>query len=657
MFTSTKKYFSFISGLLISFLTVGVVSVFAFSGVLPVPASGGISPTVSVSLSSYYLSAGQTATTTFTFSSAPASFTSGNVTVSNGTLSGLAATGDPKVYTALFTPTSGISATSNVITVSPTIAMTTYSGFASPYSIAFDGTNMWTANSSGHNLSEVSPSGNILLSSSPVLSVLPHLAFDGTNMWVVNTSSSSVSEVNPSGVLIATSSVGSSPQGIAFDGINMWVPNSNDNSVTKISPTGTSTTYSGIINNPYGIAFDGTNMWVTSITGNSVSEINPSGAVIGNFSLGTSPRSIAFDGTNMWIVNTGVNSVSEVNPSGAVIATASTGVSPQGIAFDGVNMWTANAGGNSVTKISPTGTSTTYSLMSNTPYGIAFDGTNMWTANSPANSVTKITPMPSATSLNYVINTIAVPIVTTSDPSSTTMTTTTLNGNITSVGDATSTTRGFNYGITTGYEMASTTETGSFSTGAFTANITGLTCGTTYHYQSYATNLGGTGTSTDATFSTSLCPVVTSSYGTHHGGFVFSSSVSVASSSVPVVEDQPSVASSSTEVVSEEVAPSVESASSSLLLTRILKKGMVGPDVAVLQRFLNSRGFIIAPTGNGSPGNESMYFGERTKDALIEFQNFHASVVLAPYGLRQGTGVLGVKSRELINKMIAYLKQ
>src|SRR5690606_13756367 len=34
-----------------------------------------------------------------------------------------------------------------------------------------------------------------------------------------------------------------------------------------------------------------------------------------------------------------------------------------------------------------------------------------------------------------------------------------------------------------------------------------------------------------------------------------------------------------------------------------LTTGSVGPEVMALQKFLNSRGFLVAPTGVGSPGN------------------------------------------------------
>jgi len=53
---------------------------------------------------------------------------------------------------------------------------------------------------------------------------------------------------------------------------------------------------------------------------------------------------------------------------------------------------------------------------------------------------------------------------------------------------------------------------------------------------------------------------------------------------------------------------------------RDLTVGSVGSDVLALQKFLNARGFQIAAEGSGSSGEESDYFGERTRAALAAFQ-------------------------------------
>jgi peptidoglycan hydrolase-like protein with peptidoglycan-binding domain len=54
--------------------------------------------------------------------------------------------------------------------------------------------------------------------------------------------------------------------------------------------------------------------------------------------------------------------------------------------------------------------------------------------------------------------------------------------------------------------------------------------------------------------------------------------------------------------------------------TRTLQLGSTGSDVKALQVFLNQKGFKIATTGTGSPGQESTYFGPATKTALIKYQ-------------------------------------
>ncbi len=56
------------------------------------------------------------------------------------------------------------------------------------------------------------------------------------------------------------------------------------------------------------------------------------------------------------------------------------------------------------------------------------------------------------------------------------------------------------------------------------------------------------------------------------------------------------------------------------LLTKPLKLGMTDNEVKILQIYLNTHGYIVATTGNGSPNNETTYFGERTKQAVIKFQ-------------------------------------
>lgn len=90
---------------------------------------------------------------------------------------------------------------------------------------------------------------------------------------------------------------------------------------------------------------------------------------------------------------------------------------------------------------------------------------------------------------------VTPPSVTTNAASSVSFTTLTLNGDITSIGDASVTQHGFAFGTSsslTGANVATST-LGAGSAGTYTENEISLIPATTYYFRAYATNTGGTG--------------------------------------------------------------------------------------------------------------------------------------------------------------------
>lgn len=54
--------------------------------------------------------------------------------------------------------------------------------------------------------------------------------------------------------------------------------------------------------------------------------------------------------------------------------------------------------------------------------------------------------------------------------------------------------------------------------------------------------------------------------------------------------------------------------------SRNLSLGARHEDVRALQKLLNAKGYLVAGTGAGSPGKETIYFGPATRNAVIKFQ-------------------------------------
>jgi hypothetical protein len=99
------------------------------------------------------------------------------------------------------------------------------------------------------------------------------------------------------------------------------------------------------------------------------------------------------------------------------------------------------------------------------------------------------------------------PTISTPTSASVTATTAVLGGNITSIGCTNVTTRGIYYSTTNGFANGTGTqvsETGTYGTGTFTVNVSGLAPNTVYYYKAFATNSGGTVYSSQGSFTT-LC--------------------------------------------------------------------------------------------------------------------------------------------------------
>ena len=96
-------------------------------------------------------------------------------------------------------------------------------------------------------------------------------------------------------------------------------------------------------------------------------------------------------------------------------------------------------------------------------------------------------------------------------------------------------------------------------------------------------------------------------------------------------------------------------AQTSILATQFttnLSLGSSGTKIIALQKILNQDPDTrIASVGPGSPGNETDYFGQLTKAAVIRFQEKYALEILTPAGLTNGNGYVGLYTRVELNSL------
>jgi peptidoglycan hydrolase-like protein with peptidoglycan-binding domain len=86
----------------------------------------------------------------------------------------------------------------------------------------------------------------------------------------------------------------------------------------------------------------------------------------------------------------------------------------------------------------------------------------------------------------------------------------------------------------------------------------------------------------------------------------------------------------------------VPSSSGKYIFTKTLSLGSNNEEVRQLQIFLNNKGYNVTSSGPGSKGNETTYFGNATKKALIKYQTDNK--------IYPSSGLFGPITRGFVNK-------
>ncbi|MDQ5949353.1 MAG: tripartite motif-containing protein 71 [Patescibacteria group bacterium] len=263
--------------------------------------------------------------------------------------------------------------------------------------------------------------------------------------------------------------------------------------------------------------------YVWLFIGNTLSRINPINGVIESVKSGMTVNNIMFNGGDMYmyggtniyrisnlLLTTIPTSYPVISASSATSVSTSTAVIHGSIDDIGGSTPTTRGFQYGVTSAYGTSVSTNGSFGAGS-YSANLTGLACGTTYHFKSYATNSSGSGGSSDVTFTTDScpLDIPVVTMSDLSSITSTSATLNGSISSTGGVDPTTRGFQYGLTSAYGTVVSTN-GSYSTGAFSASVSNLTCATTYHIRSFATNTLGTGYSPDVIFVTNDCPITTS---------------------------------------------------------------------------------------------------------------------------------------------------
>ncbi len=141
-----------------------------------------------------------------------------------------------------------------------------------PEGVAFDGVNIWIANSVGNTVTKLRASdeaylGNFPVGNRPVAVAVSTSPPGSVSIWVANNRSNTLTKLRAfDGALLGTYPVGDGPSGLVYDCVNasIWVTNDRSNTVTRLRASdGANLGTFPVGKRPVGIAFDGTSIWVS----------------------------------------------------------------------------------------------------------------------------------------------------------------------------------------------------------------------------------------------------------------------------------------------------------------------------------------------------------------------------------------------------------
>ena len=262
-----------------------------------------------------------------------------------------------------------------------------------PVALAFDGTFIYVANSSGGTVTRIRASTGVVEGGPITVGIVPSaLAFDGTFIYVANTFSNNITRIRASTGLVEGGpiAVAAEPRALIYTGTFIYVACGTGNSVMRIRASSGAVEGTIPLPGPWAFAFDGTWVFVThdGDLNTEILKIDAATGVLQPNSIDVpvgDPRQMAFDGTYVYTANYANNQVLRFNAS-TDSSDSSFSVSigaPIFLTFDGTFVYVATSTGTDPLKkirVSTGAIEGSPIPVGNNPRGMLFDGSFVWVA-------------------------------------------------------------------------------------------------------------------------------------------------------------------------------------------------------------------------------------------------------------------------------------
>ncbi len=228
----------------------------------------------------------------------------------------------------------------------------------SPRGITIDSAgNIYTANYRSNTVTKITPAGVSSTFGTTGSRPMGITIDSDRNIYTANSGANTVTKITPAGVSSTLGTTGSSPYAITIDSSgNIYTANYRSDTVTKITSGGTSSTLGTTGSGPLGITIDSAgNIYTANDGSDTVTKITPAGVSSTLGTTGTWPHSITIDSAgNIYTANYRSNTVTKITVRSTSSTLGTTGLSPRGLTIDSAgNIYTANDGSDTVTKITP----------------------------------------------------------------------------------------------------------------------------------------------------------------------------------------------------------------------------------------------------------------------------------------------------------------